>query len=112
MAGDRPAGDDEDDGAQAPVDATDERAVERHLQRSGAGQLGGRGVVVGQQAVAALPAHHRDQQPQAQIRADGERHEQVAQEDGQVERRQILQLDAVLGRQPETEEARARTGRR
>ena len=32
-------------------------------------------------------------------------HEQIAQEDRQVEGGQVLQLDAVLGRQPEAQEA-------
>ena len=88
-----------------PVGDVDHRAVERHLQRAGAGQLGVGRVAVAEQHVAALPAHDRDQQPQAQVRGDGERNEQEAEEDGQVERGQVLQLDAVLGRQAEPEEA-------
>ncbi len=95
---DRPTGDDEDDGAQAPVGDADDGAVVRHLQRAGAGQLGGGGVAGGEQGVAPLPAHHRDQQPQADEGADGEGEEQVAQKDGEVERRQVLKLDAVLRR--------------
>ena len=50
LAGDRPAGDDEDDRAQAPVRDADHRPVERHLQRPDAGQLGDGGVAVAEQA--------------------------------------------------------------
>ena len=93
-----------------PVRHADDRAVERHLQRAGARHLGGGGITVAEQGVTALPAHHRDQQPQAQVGRDGERHEQVAEEDRQVEGGQVLQLDAILGWQPEAQEAQHEQG--
>src|SRR5262245_46079392 len=105
LAGHRPAGDDEHHRAQEPVGHVDDRAVKGHLQRTRAGHFGGGRVAVAQQRLAALPAHYRDQQPQAQIGRDGERDEQVGQEDREVERGQVLQLDAVLGRQPEAQKA-------
>ncbi len=86
------------------------RAVERHPQRPGAGQLGDGRVACGEQRVAALPADDGNQQPQAYIGAHGEGHEQIGQEDRQVQGGQILQLDAVLGRQPEAQEAQHEQG--
>ena len=105
-AGHRPAGDDEDHRAEEPVPDADQRPVVRHLEGPGAGQLGERGVVcVAVQGVAPLPADHGDQQPQTQPRRHDERDEQDGQEHCQIHRRQVLQLDAVFGRQTEPQEA-------
>lgn len=104
-AGDGPTRDDEHDRAEEPVRNVDHGPVERHPQGPHAGQVGHRGVTTAEQAVAALPADHGDQQSQGQPRQDRERHEQVAEEDGQVEGGQVLELDAVLRGQPEPQEA-------
>lgn len=98
------AGDDNFDGPETPVQARVKGSVERHPQGTRAGQLGDRRIAVGKQRVAALPDDQR-WQPQRQVRADRERQKRVAQERREVGGEQILQLDAVLGRQAEPQEA-------
>ena len=66
----------------------------------------GRGRIrLAQQVVAALPAEYRHQELQAHHPAGNDQDDEREPEDRQVEGRQVLELNTVLGRQAVAQEA-------
>ena len=92
MAGHRPAGPDEHHRTEQPQGHADGRAVGGHTKYPEPRLLGGDWVILGEQGIAPLPAEHRSQQGQTDEAAHDECDEQVAQEDGKIARRQILEF--------------------